>query len=189
MGAKIKQADQPQLAFDMDVFVIAPVLKKHPTVGKAFWAKMRLHMVYAQTSRASADAQIDRFIARASAKAIAAQMKIIVERVKTHRSLILNYFSVLSPDSKGRLTAPTTGPTERRNGIIKAAWKAGRGLHRHKVFSMRALYEPWLLDVDIGVCSQKDCRVVDGPYPDRDKRMHHVVGASYRHYCSAHTPP
>ncbi|NNG59797.1 transposase [Sphingomonas paucimobilis] len=192
MGARITQSSQRQLSFSANVMVIAPALKRHPTVGKAFWAKMRLHLVYAQTTRADADAQIDRFIKRASAKSIARQMKTIIERVRTHREIILNYFSVLAPTAKGVMAAPTTGPTERRNGTIKTAWKAGRGLHNIETFSMRALYEPWQLDVDIGVCSGTSamgpCTQVDGPFPDRDERLKLTLHPTYRYRCATCPP-
>lgn len=192
MGARITQSAQRQLSFSANVMVIAPALKRHPTVGKAFWAKMRLHMVYAQTTWIDADAQINRFIKRASSKSIARQMKIIIERVRTHREIILNYFSVLAPNAKGVLGAPTTGPTERRNGNIKTAWKAGRGLHNIQTFSMRALYEPWLLDVDIGVCSGTGatgpCTKVDGPFPDRDARLKLTLHPTYRYRCGTCPP-
>lgn len=189
LGARITQSAQPQLSFDINVFVIKPALKRHPTVGKAFWAKMRLHMVYSRSTRGAANAQIDRFLKRASARSIAPQMETIVKRVRKNRQLILNYFTAMTPNTQGKLTAPTTGPTERRNGSIKTAWKSGRGLHKKELFSMRALYEPWQLDVDIGVCSHPDCDVVEGPYPNRTLRLSNVVGAGYRHYCPQHTPP
>ncbi len=193
MGARVTQSSQRQLSFSANVIVIAPALKRHPTVGKAFWAKMRLHMVYAQTTRAAADDQIDRFIKRASSKSIAAQMKIIVERVKTNRDIILNYFSVLAPTATGKLAAPTTGPTERRNGTIKSAWKAGRGLHNFEMFSMRALYEPWHLDVDIGVCSGttksgKACLLVDGPFSNRAARLGITLHPTYQYRCATCPP-
>lgn len=188
MGARMTQSAQPQLSFNKNHIVIKPALQRHPTVGKAFWAKMRLHMVYSRPTRANADAQIDRFIQRASASSIAPQMNIIVERVKTHRDIILNYFSALAPTARGGMAGPTTGPTERRNGIIKTAWKAGRGLHNIEMFSMRALYEPWQLDVDIGVCSEVGCAWAGGPFPNREARLSHVVRPGYRHYCPTHTP-
>lgn len=185
MGGRIRQVESAQysFAFVINRRAISAVLSRHPTVNKAFWAKMRLHMVYTRSTRAEADAQIERFIHRATTKSIAPQMRIIVQRVKTHRQLILNYF-----DALGRVggPAPTTGPTERRNGMIKTAWKAGRGLHDIKMFSMRALYEPWHLDVDIGVCSHDGCDHVEGPFADRADRLKHAVTPSYRHYCAVH---
>jgi transposase len=189
LGARITLSEDLQLSFDMDEFVIKPALKKHPTVGKAFWAKMRLHMVYSRIGRDAADVEIDRFIERASARAIAPQMKIIVNRVKTHRELILNFHNFAVHNALGKLTGPTTGPTERRNGTIKTAWKSGRGLHDKKMFSMRALYEPWQIDVDIGVCSHPGCTIVEGPFPDRHLRLEHVVRPGYWHFCSTHTVP
>jgi transposase len=190
MGAKIKQVEDIQLkfAFVADRDAIKPVLSRHATVSKAFWVKMRLHMVYTRKNRADADAQIDRFIQRALSRSIAPQFKIIVNRVKTNRQLILNYFDALGMAGNGRTSAPTTGPTERRNGFIKTAWKAGRGLHDIKMFSMRALYEPWHLDVDIGVCSHDGCTLVEGPYPDRANRLKLAVAPGYRHHCQSHTP-
>jgi transposase len=190
MGARMKQAEDPQLSFTfvVDRGAIKTVLSRHAIVNKAFWVKMRLHMVYTRKSRADADDQIDRFIQRALSRSIAPQFKIIVNRVKTNRQLILNYFDALEMAGHVKGSAPTTGPTERRNGMIKTAWKAGRGLHDIKMFSMRALYEPWHLDVDIGVCSHAGCNQVDGPYSDRADRLRLAVAPGYRHHCQTHTP-
>jgi len=157
-------------------------------VGHAFVATMRLHAVYdikKRITRTAADRNIDLFFRLASVKCIAPQFKMIVERVKTHRSFILNYYdavALLGPDY-----SPSTGPTERRNGSIKGAWSASRGIRDHRVFSMRALYEPYRLDVDIAICAEKGCTTVDGPFGAATAaRKARVMMPLHTHRCAAH---
>lgn len=184
-GARLRLSDTAQLTLDVNTMVIAPMLARYPNIGKAFWAKMRLHMVYMCTSRAAADVQIDRFIKRASSPSIREQMKVIVARVETHRSLILNYHNAFVPHPSGIMAAPTSGPTERRNGSIKSAWRSGRGITNLKLLTMRALYEPWQINVDILVCGEAGCHVVDGPLKlPRHVRQQSFVPPAYVYRCA-----
>ena len=186
-GARLRLSDNAQLKLSVNTMVIAPMLARYPKIGKAFWAKMRLHMVYMVNSHAAASVQIDRFIERASSPSIFEQMKVIVARVETHRSLILNYHNALMPHPSGIMVAPTSGPTERRNGSIKSAWRSGRGITNHRLLTMRALYEPWQINVDILVCGVEDCHVVDGPLPmPRQVRQQSFMPPAYVYRCGAH---
>lgn len=192
-----------QLTLDDYRMIVKPMCKKHRAVGHAFVATMRLHAVYdvqKRITRAGADANIELFFRLASAPDIAKQFKVIVERVKTHRDLILNYYdaiALLGPDQ----SAPTTGPTEQRNSTIKGSWSAARGIKDHKIFAMRALYAPWEIDTDIAICWGDKrvvvdalgrgravyCKDVSGPFVDqRHVRQQQVVAPLHRHRCPLH---
>jgi transposase len=201
LGARIRKRDDEQPILDVDTIVIAPICARYPEIGKAFWSKIRLHQVYAVSTRQEAEKQIDRFLARASSRSIVSQIKVIVERVKKHRDIILNYHDALAVLGGSYERVPTTGPTEQRNGTIKGAWSAARGFNSHEAFSLRALYEPWRIDIDIAICwaDRQDivgadgkpratyCKDVTGPFPGlAQSRAEMVVPPLHRHRCDRH---
>ncbi|SFO02194.1 Transposase [Sphingomonas sp. OK281] len=192
-----------QLTLDDYQMIVKPMCKKHRAVGHAFVATMRLHAVYdveKRIDRRGADANIDLFFRLASAPDIVNQFKIIVDRVRTHRDIILNYYDAIALLGRDQ-PAPTTGPTEQRNSTIKNAWSAARGIRNHKVFTMRALYAPWHIDTDIAICwSDKRvivdavgkersiyCNDVGGPFGDQGHtRRQQVMAPLHRHRCPLH---
>ncbi len=187
MGARIKPDPSGQLQLYPRELIIAPILRRYPRIGKAFFTKIRLHKVYARQNRAQADTDIDLFLHRASSASIQKEMKTIVERVKTHRNLILNYYDALATNAPGVLAIPTNGPTERRNGAIRAAWRSSRGIKALNLLTMRALYEPWHIDVDIALCGVAGCNAVEGPFPGLGKaRRQRIKSAGHIHRCVAH---
>lgn len=121
LGARILLRDNQEPVLDVIDIIIKPICAQYGEIGRAFYAKLRLHMVYVDRGRAAADYQIDRFLSRASSKKISAQMKVIVERVIKHRQIILNYHDALAVLGAGYERVPTTGPTEQRNGTIKVS--------------------------------------------------------------------
>lgn len=202
LGARVLLRDNQQPLLDVDMIVIKPICAQYGEIGRAFWTKIRLHMVYAQSSRAAADRQIDRFLKRASSVRIAPQMKVIVERVKKHRQIILNYYDALAVLGADYERVPTTGPTEQRNGTIKKAWSEARGFNSHEAFCLRALYEPWRIGSDIAVCwggreETPDlegrpvityCATVMGPFPGQAAtRRQMSVPPLHRHRCADHS--
>jgi transposase len=201
LGARVRVGAAQRPLFDVRTEIIEPICKRYPEIGKAFFTKLRLHLVYARPDRAAADREIDRFLLRAAAKSIAPQMKVIVERVKKHRAIILNYYDALAALGGDYERVPTTGPTEQRNGTIKRAWSMARGYNSHEAFCLRALYEPWRIGSDIAICwggrtETADaagklvvtyCADVSGPFPGQeDTRRQAVMPPLYRHRCAIH---
>jgi hypothetical protein len=183
--------------------IVKPICKKHRMVGHAFVATMRLHAVYdveRRISRAGADANIDLFFRLASKPTIAKQFEVIVKRVKEHRDIILNYYDAIARLGPAH-PPPTTGPTEQRNSTIKNAWSAARGIRDHRVFTLRALYEPWQIDTDIAICwggkktihdatgnkRHTYCANVAGPFAGQGQaRRRQAVTPLFRHRCPHH---
>lgn len=163
MKGRATRGPDHKLQLELELDVVAPIVRHHARIGRAFWAKMRLHLAYASTSRSEALAQAVRFYRRATHPSIAKEMATIIARLKRNREMILNYFLVR--DSAGVLIGPTTGPTERRNSSIRQIWRSGRGITSLPYLSLRALYEPWMLDAEILLCGAHDCEAVDGPLP------------------------
>jgi hypothetical protein len=91
---------------------------------------------------------------------IKAEFEAVLNRLYRHRRLVLNYFH--ARDANGDLIHPTTGPTERRNGDIRATWRAGRGIYNLEYLSMRALYQPLMMHGEIVLCG--GCDAVMGPF-------------------------
>lgn len=141
---------------------LAPILTSFPRIGKAFWAKIRLHRLYASANAREAIGHGIRFARRAQSKAIEAEFDAVLKRLYRHRRLVLNYFH--ARDDDGNLIRPTTGPTERRNGDIRATWRAGRGIYNLEYLSMRALYQPLLMHGEIVLCAGDGCKSVMGPF-------------------------
>ncbi|MCD1589686.1 transposase [Qipengyuania citrea] len=139
---------------------LAPILISLPRIGKAFWAKIRLHRLYASADAREAIGHGIRFARRAMAKMIKTEFEAVLNRLYRHRQLVLNYFHARDPN--GNLKHPTTGPTERRNGDIRATWRAGRGIYNLDYLSMRALYQPLMMHGEIVLCAS--CDAVMGPF-------------------------
>jgi len=201
LGARVGLGDAQLPLFDVRTGIVEPICKRYPEIGKAFFTKLRLHLVYARPNRAAADREIGRFLLRAASKSIAPQMNVIVERVKKHRDIILNYYDALAVLGVGYERVPTTGPTEQRNGTIKGAWSVARGFNSHEAFCLRALYEPWRIGSDIAICwggreEIEDasgetkviyCGDVAGPFPGQGAvRRQMPVQPLHRHRCPAH---
>lgn len=201
LGARVRVGAGQLPLFDVRTEVLEPICKRYPQIGKAFFAKLRLHLVYARQTRAEADREIDRFLLRASSKSIAPQMSVIVERVKKHRQIILNYYDALAVLGVDYQRVPTTGPTEQRNGTIKGAWSAARGFNSHEAFCLRALYEPWRIGIDIAICwggreeildlegkaAAIYCAGATGPFPGQEMaRRQMTVPPLHVHRCAAH---
>lgn len=149
---------QAQLEFEYDR--LRPILIAYPRIGKAFWTKMRLHRVYASANATEALGHCIRFVQRGRSLSIVEQFKPVLKRVFRYRRIILNYFHARFPN--GNLIHPTTGPTERRNGDIRATWRAGRGIYNLEYLSMRALYQPLMIHGEIVLCGS--CDAVMGPF-------------------------
>tara|TARA_R110000751_G_scaffold2018_8_gene8933 strand:- start:281183 stop:282532 length:1350 start_codon:yes stop_codon:yes gene_type:complete len=139
---------------------LAPILTSFPRIGKAFWAKIRLHRLYASADAREAIAHGIRFARRAEAMTIKAEFDAVLKRLYRHRRAVLNYFH--ARDANGDLIHPTTGPTERRNSDIRAAWRAGRGIYNLEYLAMRALYQPLMMHGEIVLCG--GCDAVMGPF-------------------------
>lgn len=180
MAARVKAPDMRQGKLKLDKVV--PVLKNR-RISCAFWSKIRLHQAYAAPTRAEAIRLGIRFAERARDGAVVDEMKQTLAHIHRHRKQILGYWSARRQD--GSLIRPSTGPTERRNGSIRKIWRSAHGFKLHALFELRALYEPWQLDIDIIVCSAPRCFTVEGPGSTRDRLFAPVQDASNIR-CSAH---
>jgi transposase len=171
-----------QLQLNLDR--LAPILTTFPRIGKAFWAKIRLHRLYASANAREAIGHGIRFARRALAKTLEKEFETVLNRLYRHRRLILNYFH--ARDASGDLIHPTTGPTERRNGDIRATWRAGRGIYNLEYLSMRALYQPLMMHGEIVLCGADNCKAVMGPFGKH--RLAHPVTDPARARCPTCPP-
>lgn len=140
------------------------ILVDFPRIGQAFWAKIRLHRVYASQNVNEAISHLIRFARRALSKSISKEFDAVLKRIFRFRKIILNYFRARNFNKE--LIHPTTGPTERKNSDIRKVWRAGRGVYDLEYLSMRALYHPYMLHGDIVLCGVKNCTSVMGPLPE-----------------------
>lgn len=151
----------------LDDRLLDPVLAHHPVLSRAVRARLELVKVYSARDDASARQQIARFYAAAKHAAIAAEMRGILNRVKRHEGLILNYFGAQDRFPEVAKAALTTSSTENRNGKLRRSWRAGRGVRNFNYLRMLALYEPWRLDRDILLCggspAGSPCQNTEGP--------------------------
>lgn len=182
MGARLPRSDEPQGTLKLDR--ITPILMMSPRISAAFWSKIRLHQAYAAPTRQEAVRLGLRFAARAWNPEIRDAMLPALKHIFRYRKQVLAYWSARRSD--GSLIRPTTGPTERRNGSIRKIWRSAHGFRRHDLFELRALYEPWRLDVDIVLCAAPRCYAVEGPSPALKHRRFATVQNPSELRCSAH---
>jgi transposase len=181
MSGRVATSGERQGELDLDG--VGSVLANHKRIGIAFWAKIRLHQAYAAPNRAEAIRRAWWFVRRARHPSVIKEMMDTLKHLWRRRKPILNYWEARWPD--GSLIRPTTGPTERRNGSIRKIWRSAHGFRHHPLFELRALYEPWKLDVDILPCAEPGCCAVDGP-GIRPSRRYAVAQDAADIRCSAH---
>lgn len=180
MGARLKDPDERQGALKLDK--VGPVLRNQ-RISCAFWSKIRLHQAYAADTREDAIRLGILFAHRARNPAIVEEMKPTLAHIRRYRHPILRYWQARRAD--GSLLRPSTGPAERRNGSIRKIWRSAHGFKTHALFELRALYEPWQLDVDIIICAEPRCMAVDGPILPHGRKFAAVQDAADIR-CSAH---
>lgn len=163
MGSRLKDPNEKQGKLKLDK--IGPVTASNQRISAAFWSKIRLHQAYAALTREDAIKLMLSYGRRAHEKSIREEMLPALKHIWKHRQQILAYWSARWPD--GSLIRPTTGPTERRNGSIRKIWRSAHGFRKHALFELRALYEPWTLDVDIILCAEPHCYAAEGPSGSR----------------------
>lgn len=129
--------DKEQISQEIDV-----LLKKNTTISRAFWARMRLHRLYASEDLATAEIHADSFLRQTQSPEIAKKFAAARSQFVNHRELILNYFRATSEGSAGGFLRVTNNPTENRNSKIRAAWRSARGIKNFRYLRFRALYEP-----------------------------------------------
>lgn len=142
---------------------LTDLLNRFHKISRAFWARISLARTYSAPDAAAARARLDQFYAYAAGRSIKAIMAKAVATVRDVEPLILNAARarMLLPDV--RTAAFSTSSTERRNGKIRAAWRAGRGVTDLAYLRLLALYEPWFFDVDVVECGEPGCDAIEGP--------------------------
>lgn len=147
---------------------VRPVLDAHSAVSKAYWARWHLAKMYRCTSVNEAIRQAMQFARRMLDPELTALTRESLKFLYIHRKIVLNYFRALTIDMVGVAAGVTNGPTERRNQNIRKIWEGSRGLSL-PMLNLRAVYEPWMLDVDIIECG--GCGSIHGPFGgDKDAR-------------------
>ncbi len=147
---------------------VRPVLDAHPAVSKAYWGRWHLAKMYRSTSIKEAIGHAMQFARRMLDPELAPTARESLKFLFTHRRIVLNYFRALTIDMAGVAAGVTNGPTERRNQNIRKIWEGSRGLSL-PMLNLRAVYEPWMLDVDIIECG--GCGSIHGPFGgDKDAR-------------------
>ena len=142
---------------------LEPILRSHPRLRHAFHARIQLARVYECDSLGPARIQMGRFYSAAVHPDIAVEFEEVLARVKRHENMVWAYHIAREQHPDVAPGALTTSSTERRNGILRSAWKAGRGVRRLNNLRLLALYQPWRFGVDIVECAAPSCGKIEGP--------------------------
>lgn len=142
---------------------LEPILRSHPRLSRAFYARIQLARVYECGGLGAAKTQMGRFYAAAAHPDIVAEFEDVVVRLKRHERLLWAYHIARGRYPDIAPGALTTSSTERRNGILRSAWKAARGVRRLNNLRLLALYQPWRFGADIVECAAPGCERIEGP--------------------------
>lgn len=176
----------------LDDQVLTDILKRFGRISRCFWARICLARTHSATDVVTARERLNRFYRIAGSRPVADLMAAAVKTIREHEELILNASRARARLPGVATAAFSTSSTERRNGIIRAAWRAGRGVTDPDYLRLLALYEPWRFDVDIVECGEPGCSAIEGPVSlvpglsgqERDGAV--LPAASFR--CLAHRP-
>lgn len=117
-------------------------LDRYETISRAFWAKIRLHRLYNAASPEEAERHGESFQRQCRHPLIARDFGPVANTVQANWSLVLNFFRASPTGDHSLKAAVTNGPTERRNSMIRQAWRASKGMTNFRYLRLRALYEP-----------------------------------------------